>query len=181
MSELAKRIVAAIMKDMDRAAGFVLEDLTDFERGELEAVVDDALAPPRDEDDARRFLWMNHGCPPAALKGDQGEMQCNAEDCHLDFKREPLDSLLITLFAQGRLIGEMPDAVPVSDLRSLVERIRISAEASGQKGDLRIPGAQTDASRQWANELAALCDAAEGARKDAAQGPDKGPRPASPA
>ena len=166
MSELAKRIVAAIMKDMDRAAGFVLEELTDFERGELEAVVDDALAPPRDEDDARRFLWMNHGCPPAALQGTEGEMQCNAEDCHLDFKREPLDSLLITLFAQGRLIGEMPDAVPVSDLRSLVERIRIST-------------GQADASRQWANELTALCDAAEGPPKDAVQGPDKGRRPAA--
>ncbi len=168
MSELAKRIVAAIMKDMDRAAGFVLEDLTDFERGELEAVVDDALAPARDEDAARRFLWMNHGCPPAALKGDAGEMQCNAEDCHLDFKREPLDSLLIALFAQGRLIGAIPDAVPVSDLRSLVERIRIST-------------GQPDASKQWATELAALCDAAEGPLKDAAEELHGGRLPATPA
>jgi hypothetical protein len=189
MSELAKRIVAALMKDMDRAAGFVREDLTDFERGELEAVVDDALAPARDEDDARRFLWLNHGCPPAALKGDEGEMQCNAEDCHLDFKREPLDSLLITLFAQGRLIGEIPDAVPVSDLRSLVQRIRIATEASErrsaaseQKGDLRgAPGGQADASKQWANELAALCDAAEASHKDAAGEAHKSLRPASPA
>jgi hypothetical protein len=169
MSELAKRIVAAIMKDMDRAAGFVLEDLTDFERGELEAVVDDALAPARDEDAARRFLWMNHGCPPSALEGDAGEMQCNAEDCHLDFKREPLDSLLIALFAQGRLIGVTPDAVPVSDLRSLVNRIRLSTDTSDQKG----------ASKQWANELAALCDAA--ASKDAANEPHKSLRPATPA
>jgi hypothetical protein len=175
MSELAKRIVAAIMKDMDRAAGFVLEDLTDFERGELEAVVDDALAPARDEDAARRFLWMNHGCPPAALEGDEGEMQCNAEDCHLDFKREALDSLLIALFAQGRLIGETRDAVPVSDLRSLVDRIRKSmdasesTEASGQKG----------ASKQWANELAALCDAAAGPRRDAAGEPHRDRRPVS--
>ena len=161
MSELAKRIVAAIMKDMDRAAGFVLEDLTDFERGELEAVVDDALAPARDEDAARRFLWMNHGCPPAALKGDAGEMQCNAEDCHLDFKREPLDSLLIALLAQGRLIGVTPDAVPVSDLRSLVNRMQLPTDASDQKG----------ASRQWANELAALCDAA--APEDAADAAHK--------
>jgi hypothetical protein len=161
MSELAKRIVAAIMKDMDRAAGFVLDDLSDFARGELEAVVDDALVP-QDEDDARRFLWMNHGCPPSALKGDAGEMQCNAESCHLDFKREPLDSLLIALFAQGRLIaGEMPEAVPVSDLRGLVERIRTSPPVSELNGDLRgYHGGQADASKQWANELAALCDAA---------------------
>jgi hypothetical protein len=151
MSELAKRIVAAIMKDMDRAAGFVLEDFSEVARGELEAVVDDALAPPHDEDDARRFLWMNHGCPPEALKGDEGEMQCNAENCHLDFKREPLDTLLIALFAQGRLIGaEMSDdAVPVSDLRRLVERIGTSNDAS-----------EPYASMHWANELTALCDAA---------------------
>ena len=168
MSELAKRIVAAIMKDMDRAAGFVLEDLTDFERGELEAVVDDALAPARDEDAARRFLWMNHGCPPSALEGDAGEMQCNAEDCHLDFKREPLDSLLIALFAQGRLIGAIPDAVPVSDLRSLVERLRKST-------------GQADASKQWATELAALCDAAQGPLKDTAEEPHRGRLPATPA
>jgi hypothetical protein len=146
MSELAKRIVAAIMKDMDRAAGFVLEDLSDFARGELEAVVDDALQPPADEDDARRFLWLNHGCPPEALEGDAGEMQCNSENCHLDFKREPLDSLLIALFAQGRLTaGGMPGGVPVSNLRRLVERIRTSP----------------DASEHWANELAAVCDGAE--------------------
>jgi hypothetical protein len=163
MSELAKRIVAAIMKDMDRAAGFVLEDLTDFERGELEAVVDDALPPARDEDAARRFLWMNHGCPPSALEGAPGEMQCNAEDCHLDFKREPIDSLLIALFAQGRLIGVTPDAVPVSDLRSLVNRIRLSSDASEQTG----------AAKQWANELAALCDAA--ATKDAGGEPPREP------
>ena len=60
--------------------------------------------------------------------------------------------VLIALFAQGRLIGAIPDAVPVSDLRSLVERIRIST-------------GQADASRQWATELAALCDAV--APKDA--------------
>ena len=131
-------------------------------------VVDDALAPARDEDAARRFLWLNHGCPPAALKGDAGEMQCNAEDCHLDFKREPLDSLLIALFAQGRLIGAIPDAVPVSDLRSLVERIRVSTGPA-------------DASRQWATELAALCDAAEGPLKDAAEEPHRGRLPATPA
>jgi hypothetical protein len=163
MSELAKRIVAAIMKDMDRAAGFVMEDLSDFAKSELEAVVDDELAPPTDEDDARRFLWMNHGCPPASLEGDEGEMQCNAENCHLDFKREPLDSLLIALIAQGRLIaGETPDAVPVADLRRLVERIGTSTEAFTPTGELRgHHGAEGDASRHWAHELVALCDAAE--------------------
>jgi hypothetical protein len=157
MSELAKRIVAAIMKDMDRAAGFVLEDLSDFAKSELEAVVDDALAPPTDEDDARRFLWMNHGCPPEALKGDEGEMQCNAESCHLDFKGEPLDSLLITLFAQGRLTaGEMPDAVPVADLRTVLRDWQGWSEDAARSAEARATYTACH------DNLAALCDAADG-------------------
>jgi hypothetical protein len=156
MSELARRIVAAIMKDMDRAAGFVLEDLTDFERGELEAVVDGALEPATDEDDGRRFLWMNHGCPAEALKGDHGEMQCNAENCHLDFKREPLDSLLIALFAQGRLTaGEVPAAVPVSDLRPVLSDWRRWSEDARQSADKRA------IYELCATELGALCDTTE--------------------
>jgi hypothetical protein len=157
MSELAKRIVAAIMNDMDRAAGFVLGD---FARDELEAVVDDALEPPGDEDDARRFLWMNHGCPPEALEGADGEMQCNAENCHLDFKREPLDSLLIALFAQGRLTaGEVPDAVPVTDLRAVLLDWRRWSEDPARPADARA------AYTACGNHLAGLCDAAS--RKEA--------------
>lgn len=34
---------------------------------------------------ARRLLWIRHGCPIAALYGDDGEMQCR--NCGIDFKR----------------------------------------------------------------------------------------------
>lgn len=33
----------------------------------------------------RKLLWLRHGCPSAALCGDDGEMDCNA--CGIDFKR----------------------------------------------------------------------------------------------
>ena len=33
----------------------------------------------------RHLLWINHGCPLAALYGDDGEMQCG--NCLVDFKR----------------------------------------------------------------------------------------------
>lgn len=32
----------------------------------------------------RRLLWLRHGCPSAALYGDDGKMDCNA--CLIDFK-----------------------------------------------------------------------------------------------
>lgn len=34
----------------------------------------------------RRLLWIRHGCPFAALYGDDGEMQCGI--CVLDFKED---------------------------------------------------------------------------------------------
>jgi hypothetical protein len=34
----------------------------------------------------RRLLWLRHGCPCAALYGDDGEMQCHA--CVIDFRRD---------------------------------------------------------------------------------------------
>ena len=40
----------------------------------------------------RRELWMNHGCPFAALYGDDGEMQCG--QCLVDFKRMPIADLV---------------------------------------------------------------------------------------
>jgi hypothetical protein len=39
----------------------------------------------------RRFLWLNHGCPPIAVYGDDGEMQCGA--CGIDFKRRSADEI----------------------------------------------------------------------------------------
>jgi len=41
----------------------------------------------------RALLWQTHGHPFAALYGDDGEMQCGADGCHLDFRRDPLEKL----------------------------------------------------------------------------------------
>lgn len=41
----------------------------------------------RDEMILRRLLWLRHGCNPNAMYGDDGEMQCNAPGCMIDFKR----------------------------------------------------------------------------------------------
>ena len=65
-----------------------------------------ALLPPVGQEmerEVRETLWLNHGCPVSILYGDDGEMQCNAMTCRLDFKRTPLPELLMTLFANGRL------------------------------------------------------------------------------
>jgi hypothetical protein len=35
----------------------------------------------------RRLLWLRHGCNPAALYGDDGELQCH--ECMIDFLRMP--------------------------------------------------------------------------------------------
>jgi hypothetical protein len=42
-----------------------------------------------DEPALRRLLWLRHGCPFAALYGDDGEMQCSS--CMVDFKRSPVE------------------------------------------------------------------------------------------
>lgn len=41
----------------------------------------------------RQEWWTGHGCPFAALYGDDGEMQCNAATCRKDFKRDSIESL----------------------------------------------------------------------------------------
>lgn len=48
-----------------------------------------ASSGPDVEMELRREWWLNHGCPPGAAYGDDGEMQCHLRD----FKREPLDIL----------------------------------------------------------------------------------------
>lgn len=42
----------------------------------------------------RGYLWLSHGCQRSSLYGDDGEMQCNAPTCRIDFKREPIQELL---------------------------------------------------------------------------------------
>ena len=51
----------------------------------LEAVREEIVA-------VRDWRWMNHGCSPAGLYGDDGEMQCG--QCGRDFKRDPIRALL---------------------------------------------------------------------------------------
>ena len=40
----------------------------------------------------RRELWLHHGCPLAALYGDDGEMSCGS--CPADFGRWPIDDVV---------------------------------------------------------------------------------------
>lgn len=48
-------------------------------------LLSDRSAVPTRENDLRMHWWLSHGCGPAALYGDDGEMQCSA--CMVDFKR----------------------------------------------------------------------------------------------
>jgi hypothetical protein len=56
-----------------------------LKRGERTGVC--TCAPAESETILRRLLWLRHGCSFAALYGDDGEMQCNAAGCRMDFKR----------------------------------------------------------------------------------------------
>jgi hypothetical protein len=49
------------------------------------------------EKKAREVLWFNHGCPSAAMYGDDGEMQCNNVGCLIDFKRMSLEDIATVL------------------------------------------------------------------------------------
>ena len=57
----------------------------------VDAAVAELMALRAEEPKWRRFLWLNHGCPPMAAYGDDGEMQCNA--CGIDFKRRTADEI----------------------------------------------------------------------------------------
>ena len=64
----------------------------------INLAVDDILVSHRELDRRyRRALWFQHGCPPAGLYGDDGEMQCSGvmvdgKPRHrpLDFARDPI-------------------------------------------------------------------------------------------
>jgi len=43
------------------------------------------------QDKLRELLWLRHGCPIAALYGDDGEMQCSK--CGIDFKRMSVEQI----------------------------------------------------------------------------------------
>lgn len=74
-----------------------LAEARENERLYLQDVHEKLQARYREEDrvkaqlaEARRLLWLRHGCPPSALYGDDGEMQCA---CGIDFKRKSLDGI----------------------------------------------------------------------------------------
>jgi len=48
----------------------------------------------------RHLLWLRHGCPSAALYGDDGEMQCSV--CLIDFKRLPATAIADRFERLGR-------------------------------------------------------------------------------
>jgi hypothetical protein len=60
----------------------------------------------------RQELWLNHGCPNAALYGDDGEMQCNNMAAHpgfYDFKRTPISEVCerVEEARRARIIKEL--------------------------------------------------------------------------
>ena len=117
----AARLRALIdeMRSRDfRRLGLVSAEIVDGWADELEAALSVGAAGPAQDSEklVRERLWINHGCPFHALYGDDGEMQCNAESCRLDFKREPLPSLILKLVALGRLhAGIYPVAGPAQE------------------------------------------------------------------
>ena len=62
----------------------------------------------------RRALWVNHGCPNSSLYGDDGELQCNALECRMDFLRMPLADLCFSLMERGQFhISKVNDNSPM--------------------------------------------------------------------
>lgn len=87
----------------------------------------------------RELLWMNHGCQMSALYGDDGELQCNAETCRMDFKRDPLPGLIELLMARGRLhAGLKVPSVPVSALRALLKEWQDTGDSMQALIDLEL-------------------------------------------
>ena len=47
----------------------------------------------------RLYMWLNHGCLPPSLYGDDGEYQCN--ECKIDFKRDTIQSIINRVNRKG--------------------------------------------------------------------------------
>ncbi len=56
--------------------------------------------PTTEELILRRMLWLRHGCNPAALYGDDGELQCH--ECMIDFLRMPARDIEAVFDEAGR-------------------------------------------------------------------------------
>lgn len=63
----------------------------------------------------RHLWWLNHGCHIAALYGDDGEMQCNAQTCMRDFKRDDLQALRWHRSVRLQAISSEPSSTVSSD------------------------------------------------------------------
>lgn len=70
----------------------------------------------------RRQLWLGHGCPLSILYGDEGEMQCNALQCRLDFKRAPIGELMTAVIRSLRNRAEAAES-QVQALREALEEL----------------------------------------------------------
>lgn len=88
----ADRLERELEKKEQAWAGCALQDIKRGDEwkaragsaeGKLERVNDD-------NDNLRRLLWLRHGCPWAALYGDDGKLDCNK--CVIDF-RAPVDEI----------------------------------------------------------------------------------------
>lgn len=109
----------------------------------------------------RRILWLDHGCSPSVLYGDDGEMQCGAHARPLDFKRQPIDYLVTEsarLKMANRQCAEAQLAAIHADCARLVternEAWRLWNERAGQLAALSAGVREV---RQWAEgELAAV-------------------------
>lgn len=55
----------------------------------------------------RRLLWLRHGCPFEALYGDDGEMQCNAVGCRIDFLRATPDQIEQAFHRRGAELWQL--------------------------------------------------------------------------
>ena len=145
------------------------------------------LIPPDAELNVRRGLWINHGCSPAALYGDDGQMQCGA--CLLDFKADPLLHLMLRLFALGRLhAGRLPEvatpgAVPARPLEDeavaqVIQQMRDGVFQSRQRGGGNA--IWSDAVEHWADVLEAAYETrspdGDGLPMEKGLGEGRGPR-----
>lgn len=93
---------------------------------------------PNWELEARKLLWLNHGCNGHPY-GDDGEMQC----CVMDFKRWPWDVLMARVFAdkvarlkQQQSVKEPPattDPLVIEFRREVVDKLSVASHC-GPKG-----------------------------------------------
>jgi hypothetical protein len=81
-------------------SGDAMRRMAEYQEADQQTIA--ALKAERDE--ARKVLWLFHGCSVGILYGDDGEMQCNDIQKHgaLDFLRQPIPELVQALLGAER-------------------------------------------------------------------------------